>query len=138
MSDVEQAPPIVPYLRRDEEGAPYLAGARCSNCGHVYVGERRACARCLARDGLEAVRLPERGTLYSWTIIYRSFPGAAVPFIDAIVDLEGGGHLKGTLRGVEPDPAAIPFDMPVAIRFAERDPANAPGTPHLTYYFEPA
>lgn len=132
------APPIVPYLRRDADGAPYLAGTRCEGCGQVYVGDRTACAKCLARDAMTAIRLPERGTLYSYTIVHRSFPGTDVPFIDAIVDLEGGGHLKGTLSGVEPDPRVIAFDMPVRIAFREAAPANAPDQPHLTYIFLPA
>lgn len=131
------SPSIVPYLMRDEASAPFLQGTRCSSCGHVYVGPRIACARCLARDGLEPIRLAEQGKVYSWTIIHRSFPGAQVPFIDAIVDLEGGGHIKGTLRGVMPHPDCIAFDLPVKVVFADAEPTNAPGKPYLTYHFEP-
>ncbi len=134
----ELAPPIVPYIARDDAGQPYLQGVRCTACGHVYIGLRLACAKCLARDNMETIHLPTNGKLYSFSIIHRSFPGAQVPFIDAIVDLDGGGHIKGTLRGISPDPADIPFDLPVKIVFAEAEPANAPGKPHLTYFFEPS
>ena len=44
---------------------------------------------------MQPIRLGERGRLYSYTVVYRSYPGIKVPFISAIVDLEGGGCLKG-------------------------------------------
>jgi uncharacterized OB-fold protein len=131
------APPIVPFLKRD--GAkPYLAGSRCEACGHVFVGDRSVCARCTARDRMKAVRLAETGKLYVCTVVKRSFPGVIVPFIDAIVDLDDGSHLKGTLEGVDPDPDRIRFDMRVKVAYREAQPVNANGKPYLTYYFLPA
>ena len=129
--------PLVPYLKTDGSDA-YLVGSQCQACGHVFVGEREVCARCTARGKMEAVRLSETGTLYDFTIVHRSFPGVDTPFVDAIVDLDDGAHLKGTLRDVEPDPERIQFDMPVKIIFREVNPLNAGGTSYLSYFFVPA
>ena len=86
---------------------------------------------------MEPVRLSEIGKVYVYTIVHRSFPGVETPFIDVIVDLDDGAHLKGTLVGVKPDPDNIPFGLAVKVSYREADPVNKPGKPHLTYVFEP-
>ena len=55
------------------------------------------CAACGARNKMSAVKLSNEGKLYNYTVVHRNFPGVPVPFISAIVDLEGGGTLKGNL-----------------------------------------
>ncbi|MCP5182083.1 MAG: OB-fold domain-containing protein [Pseudomonadales bacterium] len=135
--DTEAVQPLVPYLKTDASG-PYLAGSKCQACGHLFVGERRVCAKCSARDQMSPVRLAERGRLYDFTVVHRSFPGVDTPFVDAIVDLEDGAHLKGTLLEVEPDPEKIAFDMPVKIVYREAVPVGGGGKPYLTYFFVPA
>ncbi|MEZ5596919.1 MAG: OB-fold domain-containing protein [Pseudomonadales bacterium] len=135
--DTEAVKPLVPYLKTDASG-PYLAGSKCQACGHLFVGERRVCAKCSARDQMSPVRLAERGRLYDFTVVHRSFPGVDTPFVDAIVDLEDGAHLKGTLLEVEPDPEKIAFDMPVKIVYREAVPVGGGGKPYLTYFFVPA
>ena len=129
-------PAIAPFLKRDAD-KPYLAGSKCRACGHVFVGDRTVCAKCTARDQMDAVHLAETGKVYVYTVVYRSFPGVKTPFIDVIVDLDDGAHIKGTLLGVEPVPTAIPFDLPVKVVYREAVPANEPGQPYLTYAFEP-
>jgi uncharacterized OB-fold protein len=148
MTQAEPAPPLVPFLKRSAAGAPYLAGSKCQACGHVFVGERQVCAKCTARGQMLPVHLAETGTVYVYTIVHRSFPGVKTPFIDAIVDLDDGSHLKGTLLRVAPEPAALPFDMRVKIIYHEVAPINADdrpaggqsagGQPYLTYAFVPA
>ena len=132
-----ERPTIAPYLKVDDKG-PYLSGVRCGSCGHVYVGERKACAKCAARDQMQPVRLAETGKVWVHTVVYRSFPGVPVPFIDVIVDLDDGSNLKGTLIGVEPDPQAIAADLPVKVVYREASPVNRPGETYLTYAFQPA
>ncbi|GGE00586.1 hypothetical protein GCM10011529_03530 [Polymorphobacter glacialis] len=127
---------ILPYVKSGD-GAPYLAGSRCGACGQVFVGERSTCAKCTARDKMEPIHLATTGRLYDFTIVHRSFPGVKTPFVDAIVDLDDGAHIKGTLIGVDPDPARIAFDMPVRLEFREAIPVGA-DRPYLTYVFVPA
>jgi len=130
------SPPIASHICRDEQGHPYLAGSRCRACGHTFVGAREVCAKCFARSGLEPVKLAETGTIYTWSIIYRSFPGIETPFIDVIVDLADGAHIKGILKGVEADPEVDYFDMPVRVDFQEMVPPGA-DEEYLVYYFVP-
>jgi uncharacterized OB-fold protein len=87
---------------------------------------------------MSPTRLSETGKLYDFTIVYRSFPGVDTPFVDAIVDLDDGAHLKGTLLDIDPNPDSIQFDMPVKIVYREVEPVNAKGTPYLSYFFVPA
>ena len=70
------------------------------------------CSKCGARDQLAAVKLGTKGKLYAYSIVHRSFPGIEVPYISAIVDLEGGGTLKGNLISVEPDPKNLSSTCP--------------------------
>jgi hypothetical protein len=39
------APPIVPYLKRDADGEPYLEGSRCDAGGPRVVGARPGSAQ---------------------------------------------------------------------------------------------
>ena len=130
------APSIASHICRDEEGQPFLSGTKCGGCGHTFVGARDVCAKCFARSGLEPVKLAETGTIYTWSIIYRSFPGVETPFIDVIVDLADGAHIKGILKGVDPDPEGAYFDMPVQVDFQEIIPPGA-DEKYLVYYFKP-
>jgi uncharacterized protein len=130
--------PAVSFLHFDEVGGTYLRGARCLNCGAVAPGDRRVCNACGARERMESIRLSESGTLYSYTIVHRSFPGVKTPFIAAIVDLDGGGALQGTLLGVEADPARIPFGLPVKVVYRDSGQTTADGRSFHSYYFAPA
>ncbi|WP_225204669.1 Zn-ribbon domain-containing OB-fold protein [Novosphingobium huizhouense] len=134
MTVSELVRPLLPIIAPND-GHPYVAGSRCTECGHTYVGARDVCAKCTARDRMEAVRLAETGKVWAWTVVHRSFPGVATPFVDVIVDLDDGAHIKGTL--VDVDPQAVTPDMPVRMVFREVNPAGADG-PYLTYLFVPA
>ena len=46
---------------------------------------------------MEVIKLSDNGKLHSFAVVYRSFPGIDVPYVSAIVDLEGGGTIKGNL-----------------------------------------
>tara|TARA_B110000914_G_scaffold104615_1_gene91707 strand:+ start:1076 stop:1360 length:285 start_codon:yes stop_codon:yes gene_type:complete len=89
--------PVVDYLKLPENGDPFLEGHKCSKCNAMFLGERKVCSSCFSRGSLEAVKLNNTGKLYSYSIVFRSFPGIDVPYISAIVDLDGGGTIKGNL-----------------------------------------
>ena len=100
--------PIVSFLRIPESGSPYLAGTKCGSCGEIFLGdERTVCSNCSTRNQMHPMTLSNRGELYVFSIIYRSFPGVETPFISAVVDLEGGGTVKGTLKNIAADPDQI-------------------------------
>jgi len=126
------------FVKIPKDGsAPYLAGSKCRNCGEVYVGDREVCGKCFSRGKMDAVKLGQTGKLYNFTVVHRNFPGVPVPFISAIVDVDGGGTLKGNLLGVEPKPEAIKFDMPVKIVIKDAGRKDKDGNSYLAYFFEP-
>jgi uncharacterized protein len=130
--------PAVDYLKIAASGEPYLEGHKCRKCGEVFVGARATCSHCFARGEMERVRLSDKGKLYNWTIVYRNFPGVKVPFVSAIVDLDGGGTVKGNLVDIEPDPAKIKFDMPVEVVYRDAGRTDKDGNKYLAYFFVPA
>jgi len=129
--------PAVSFLKIEGEHA-WLAGAKCGKCGTVYVGKKDVCAKCFARDAMKPVKLADSGKLYNFTVVHRNFPGVPVPFISAIVDLDGGGTLKGNLLDVEPDPAKIKFDMKVKVVYRDAGRKDKEGNSYLAYFFIPA
>jgi hypothetical protein len=130
--------PVVPFLKIPEKGDPYLEGHRCKNCQAVFLGERDVCSNCAERNHIEAFKLSNKGELYVYSIVHRSFPGIEVPYVSAIVNLEGGGTVKGNLINVEPDPEKIEFGMPIEVVYQTAPRKDAEGNEYLTYYFQPA
>ena len=96
------------------------------------------CANCGTRNQMKTVKLANKGKLYNFTIVHRNFPGVEVPFISAIVDLEGGGSLKGNLVDMIPSAEAIKFDMPVNVVFRDAGRKDKDGNSYLSYFFTPA
>ena len=130
--------PVVEYLKLPEDGDPYLEGHKCRDCNSIFLGEREVCSNCTARGKIEPVKLSNKGKLYSYSITFRSFPGIDVPYISAIVDLEGGGTVKGNLIDCDPDPEKIEFDMPVEVVFDDAlGRKDAEGNSYISYFFKP-
>jgi len=130
--------PAVPYLKLPKGGGPYLEGHKCQVCGSVFVGEREVCSKCGARGKLKAVRLSNQGTLYVYSIVHRSFPGIETPYVSAIVDLEGGGTVKGNLIGIDPDPEKIEFGMPIEVVYKDAlGRKDREGNSYISYFFQP-
>jgi hypothetical protein len=129
--------PVVPYLKIPDKGDPYLEGTRCKSCGAIFLGERSTCSSCGTHDQLEATPLANTGSLYVYSIVHRSFPGIEVPYISAIVDLDGGGTVKGNLIHIDPDPAKVEMGMPVELVYQIAPRKDSEGNEYLTYYFQP-
>ncbi len=129
--------PVVPFLKIPDGGDPHLEGSKCGACGAVFLGERETCSSCGERGKLESCALSNDGELYVFSIVFRSFPGIEVPYVSAVVDLEGGGTVKGNLIGIDPDPEKIEMGMPVEVVYKKAPRKDAEGNEYLTYYFQP-
>lgn len=129
--------PVVDFLKIPDDGEPFLEGYKCSVCSAVFLGERSTCSKCSARGKLSPFKLSNRGSLYVYSIIHRSYPGIEVPYVSAVVDLEGGGTVKGNLVNVEPDPARIKLGMPVEMIFKDAGRKDREGNSYLSYFFQP-
>lgn len=137
-SAAAQPKSAAPYLKIPESGDPYLEGFRCSSCGEVFLSDRRACPKCFEVGTLKAEKLKETGKLYTFTVVYRSFPGIQTPYISAVVDLDGGGAIKGNLVDIEADPKNLSFDMPVKVVYRDAGRKDKAGNSYLAYFFVPA
>ena len=88
---------------------------------------------------METVTLANSGTLYTYSIVHRSFPGIDVPYISAIVDLDGGGTVKGNLINVDPEPEKIEFGMPIEVVYDDAlGRKDSEGNSYLSYFFQPS
>ena len=120
-------------IRLGPDGLPWIEGLRCPECGAVLGEVTMACRGCGSRQPLESFRAAQTGTLYSWAVVHRSYPGIAVPFVSAIVDLDGGPTLKGNLRI---DPGALQPGMPVRLVFDDAGGArDAKDVPYVGFHF---
>jgi hypothetical protein len=130
--------PVVDFLKIPDQGSPYLEGQKCGACGAIFVGERENCSKCGARGKMSAQKLSNQGHLYVYSIVHRSFPGVEVPYVSAIVDLEGGGTVKGNLIGIEANPEKIRLGMPVEVVFRDAlGRKDREGNAYLSYFFQP-
>lgn len=121
-------------VRVDANGSAWVEAFRCADCGAVMAEETPACRRCGGRGTLRAFRPGHSGALYSWTVIHRSYPGIKVPFVSAIVDIDGGLTLKGTLQ--IDDPAALRAGMPVNLVMDDAGGAtDTDGRPYVGFHF---
>ena len=128
--------PIVPFLKTEKDGTPYLEQTVCDQCGAIYFRTPLACAKCFSRGSFSTRHAPETGELRAYSIVHRSIPGIDVPFVSAIVDFDGGGVLKGNLQGGDPDPAKIELGGKVRTRFQIAPRKDAAGHEYLMYAFE--
>jgi hypothetical protein len=129
--------PVVDWLRIPDGGDPYLEGHRCEGCGAIFLGARESCASCGARGKMKPKKLSNRGELYVYSIVHRSFPGIETPYVSAVVDLEGGGTVKGNLINIDPVPEKIKMGMPVEVVYKTAPRKDREGNEYLTYYFQP-
>ena len=93
---------------------------RCGDCRQHYFYPRPLCPRCLSRN-VAWVEVSGRGRLHTFVINHRlprGFP-ASGPIIIGIVELDEGPRLMTNIVGVDPDPARLRCDMPVAVVFED-------------------
>jgi uncharacterized OB-fold protein len=127
--------PIVPFLALGEQ--PSLLGLRCRTCGATYLKSGRvACSKCGEARNFDDVRLSNRGTLWVYSIVHQSAPGIPVPYVAAIVDLPDKVSVRCTLIDVEPDPAKLPFGLPVRM-VTKKVRTDKEGRDVIAFFFTP-
>ena len=130
--------PAVDFLKLPDGGAPYLEGHKCGACGAIFLGARAVCSKCGARDKIAATKLANTGKLYVYSIVHHSFPGIQVPYVSAIVDLDGGGTVKGNLIGIDPNPEKIKLGMAVDVVYKDAlGRKDREGNSYVSYFFQP-
>jgi len=124
----------VPYVVIESSGDRYLVGSRCGHCAATLLGERMACAACGMGDSISRIRLADTGRIRTCSIVSRSYPGVPVPFVAAVVQIDGGGVVRGTLRDTMTDIPGPKIGTPVRICIedtGQRDPGGRPLYSHV-------
>ena len=127
--------PIVDYLAIDD-GAPHLVAWEAVDSGALYFDRRNADAK---NGGTEFKRkkLATTGKVRSFTIVNRGIPGIPVPYVSALVDLDGGGTVKANLSNIPPDPEHVKLGMAVKMTTFTAG-TDDDGTEAIAFAFEPA
>jgi uncharacterized protein len=127
--------PLVDYLVIDD-GEPHLIAHESTESGALYFDRRNADAKS-GKPGFTTRRLANTGRVRTFTIVHRAAPGVPTPYVSAVVDLDGGGSVKGNLINVEADPAHVQFGMPVRLTtYVAGTDDN--GTEAIAFAYEPA
>ena len=138
MANTAIAPlPATGVIRVADLGIPHIEGFRCGACNAAFTEQTLACRACGEPVPPAPFRAGETGKLWTWSIVRRSYPGIDVPFVSAIVDLDDGLTVKGTLRDVDHD--ALTQGMPVRLVYDDAGGAtDKDGTPYIGFHFVPA
>jgi len=134
MTEISIPKPANSIVQVSETGEPWIRGYRCEECGAVAAAPSMACRRCHSRRAPEPFRASRRGKLHTWTVVERSYPGISVPFLSAIVDLEDGLVLKGTLKCA--DAGVLEEGLPIELVFDDAGGArDKEGSSYVGYHF---
>ena len=116
-------PATIPHPYPSAHSAPYWEGAkrgellfqRCGSCAHAEFDPSLMCRRCGSRD-LAWEQSAGRGTVYSWTTVWRpQQPSFVVPYAPAIVDMDEGYQMLANVVGC--DVADLAVGMRVQVEF---------------------
>lgn len=131
---------IDPHIMELVDGRPRLIGGRCDVCGEIDFPRQDFCRACGAAR-ISAVRLAERGVLWSWTV--QRFPPPSPPYVHAGSEFESFGvgyvELPGEVivesRLTEADPDKLRIGMPMALTGLPIPAEN--GRTTLAFAFKP-
>jgi uncharacterized OB-fold protein len=103
------------YWKAAREGR--LLIQQCTKCGKRQWYPRALCTQCAGEpEWLEAAG---RGTIHTYTVVrQQGIPAfkAELPYVIAMVELEEGPLIFGSMPGTDPDTVSI--GMPVEVYFA--------------------
>ena len=126
--------PIVDYLVLDD-GDPHLVAWESVDSGALYFDRRNGDASSGGTD-FRRRRLATVGTLRSFTIVHRSVPGVPAPYVSGLVDLDGGGSVKGNVLNIPPDPEHVKLGMRVRMTTFPAG-TDDDGSEAIAFAFEP-
>ena len=118
------------------EGDPHLVAQACTSCGALFFDRRNACASC-GKLEFEPKALATTGTVRSFTIVHRAAPNVPVPYVSSVIELDGGGVVKGNIVDAGSD--AEKFELGMAVRLTTFPCGlDDEGTEAVAFGFTPA
>jgi hypothetical protein len=92
-----------------------LVVQRCTGCGHTRLPPAPLCPECRSTDA-DWRELSGRGEIYTYTIVHRPLAaGQSLPFVIAVIALEGSGGLRMISNVVDAAPEEIAIGAPVEL-----------------------
>jgi uncharacterized OB-fold protein len=94
-----------------------LEGSKCKKCTKIYFPPRPICPSCQSTN-LEKVFLPKKGKVVTFTTIHvapKTFE-LYVPYIVALIELEGGMRLTAQITDCDPSEVYIGMSVETIIR----------------------
>lgn len=118
---------MLPLPELTRENTPFwTAGERgelvivfCDDCTHAIHPPQLLCPACQSRNvGPRA--MPGTGKIYTFTVNHQPWiPGMDVPFVLAVVDVDGAPGVRVTARLAGCDPEDVRIEQGVRIGFAQ-------------------
>ena len=92
-----------------------LVVQKCSDCGHTQLPPTPLCAECRS-EASEWQEVSGRGEVYTFTWVHRPIAGGMeLPFVVAVIALEGSGGLRMISNVVGADPESLAIGTPVEL-----------------------
>ncbi|MGQ9619053.1 MAG: Zn-ribbon domain-containing OB-fold protein [Candidatus Aminicenantia bacterium] len=107
----------VPRYWREIPQRYRLEAGKCKKCGYIAFPLRQICPECKNTD-FELVRLSDRGTILTYTIIRvapKNFPFQS-PYPVAIIGLDGGGRITAQITDANLEDIKIGARVRIVIR----------------------
>jgi uncharacterized protein len=124
--------PLVDYLLLGDE--PHLVAQECTNCGAHFFDRRNACASCFGTE-FRDFRVPNEGTLRTFTIVAHAAPGVPVPYVAGVVDCEGTSVTANVINtSADPESIKLGMKLRLATYLVGEDEA---GTEAIGFGYEP-
>ena len=108
-----------------DDDAAYLVGGRCSECSGVALGIRTLCPHCHAEDTMTEVRIGQRGTLYSATVVHQGPAEFEAPYRVGYVDVGDGVRIFAHIE-LGDDAPAIGDQVELTVRPVKTDSDGDP------------
>lgn len=122
----------------NQDGTGHLIANKCERCGITFFPKREFCIECYRSDNLKDVRLDTKGTLHTFTIVYRATPDFKTPYTVGYIDLKND-RVRVFAPIADCQPKDLKIGMKMELVFGKRDkiPKDENDKCQLTYKFRP-
>jgi len=126
----------VPIYWRNRYTYYKLLAGHCKKCGATFHPPAKTCPYCGSSE-VETVKLPEKGTLLHYTVLYNVPEGYKLqaPLIFGLVDIEGT-RILAQITDASPDELREGMELEAVLRRARED--RDAGLIHYVIKFRPA
>ncbi len=126
-----QMPALLAHLAPDPWTEPFwlatrehrMVAPRCKQCSAFRMPPTPFCWKCRTQE-VDWVELSGRGTVYTFNVTRQAlvpFLRGAVPYVVAVIELEGAPGVRLISNVIDVDPALVRIGMPVRVAWDDID-----------------